>query len=156
MHAHTEDLDLNLTRLICLLFSYFSSSHKINRVCRHSNRPTYTEQNSYCNTCKHRPSFMPAFVCFILAFSAYPHMQTKLFLPLMFSGHQDGHGGVMWRGSMEPSGLRDWSSAFIFQGLVWNTRPAQVSRKTERKKGRDRWGREEEKKTDRAETQKEV
>lgn len=37
----------------------------------------------------------------------------------------------MWRGCVEPSGLKDWSSAFIFQGHGCNTRPTQVSRKTE-------------------------
>lgn len=52
----------------------------------------------------------------------------------MFSGHQDSHDGVMWRGSMEPSGLRDWSAAFIFQGLSWNTRHAQVSKKTDKER----------------------
>lgn len=39
---------------------------------------------------------------------------------------------------MEPSGLRDWSSTFIFQGLGCNTRPAQVSRKTEKAKEKER------------------
>lgn len=66
------------------------------------------------------------------------HTQTKQSLPPMLSGHQDGRGGVMWRGCVEPSGLRDWSSTFIFQGLGWNTRPAQVSRKTEREREKER------------------
>lgn len=37
----------------------------------------------------------------------------------------------MWRGCVEPSGLKDWSCAFIFQGHGCNPRPTQVSRKTE-------------------------
>jgi len=75
---------------------------------------------------------------------ANKHIHTKQSLPPLLSRHQDDHGGVMWRGCVEPSGLRDWRSAFIFQRLGWNTRPAQVSRKTERAKWKEReaerWG----------------
>ena len=83
--------------------------------------------------------------CCSSTLNTHTYTRTKQFLSPMLSGHQSGHDGVMWRGSVEPSGLRDWSATFIFQGLTETLNlhrcPGKM-REQARKKERERWKRQ--------------